>query len=336
MKKACIVTQGYYNQNRLFDLSDKKINRDNCLYSFFILKKKFAENNIDLVTSDICPPHKCEYILFNEMPKKLPPNHDPNKSFLLLFETELIRPINWDLKRHIHFKKIFTWADDYVDHIKYIKINFSHLFPEKIKTVGFANKKFCTLIAGNKRVKHPYELYSERLKTIKWFERYHSYNFEYYGMGWEDYILGNSYLNKIIKKLNISKYIPNKTSRCYCGSVEIKSEILKNYKFAICYENARNISGYITEKIFDCFFSGCIPIYFGAPNIEQYVDKKCFIDRRDFKNLNDLYLYLQSISEREYNKKHQNIQNYIQSEASKQFRSNYFADTIVKYVTEKK
>ena len=52
----------------------------------------------------------------------------------------------------------------------------------------------------------------------------------------------------------------------------------KNISFAICYENARDIPGYITEKIFDCFFAGCVPIYWGgAPNVTDHIPANTFI-----------------------------------------------------------
>jgi hypothetical protein len=59
---------------------------------------------------------------------------------------------------------------------------------------------------------------------------------------------------------------------------------LEKYKFSICYENARDTPGYITEKIFDCFFAGCVPIYWGANNITDHIPKECFIDKRDFED----------------------------------------------------
>ena len=42
-----------------------------------------------------------------------------------------------------------------------------------------------------------------------------------------------------------------------------KAEFLKQYRFYICPENA-SIEGYVTEKLFHCIGSGCIPIYWGA------------------------------------------------------------------------
>ncbi len=41
-----------------------------------------------------------------------------------------------------------------------------------------------------------------------------------------------------------------------------KGEYLKRYKFNICPENTRS-EGYVTEKLFQAFGSGCVPIYAG-------------------------------------------------------------------------
>ena len=47
-----------------------------------------------------------------------------------------------------------------------------------------------------------------------------------------------------------------------------KIEYLKDFKFNICPENTIS-DGYITEKLFDSFRAGCIPIYSGDENIEM-------------------------------------------------------------------
>ena len=36
------------------------------------------------------------------------------------------------------------------------------------------------------------------------------------------------------------------------------------------------VKGYITEKIFDSFFAGVVPIYWGAENITDYVPKSLY------------------------------------------------------------
>lgn len=44
-----------------------------------------------------------------------------------------------------------------------------------------------------------------------------------------------------------------------------KKKYLRQFMFNVCAENM-NASGYTTEKIFDAFESGCIPIYYGSDN----------------------------------------------------------------------
>lgn len=65
-----------------------------------------------------------------------------------------------------------------------------------------------------------------------------------------------------------------KSKSCY-NSPELIS-IYAQYKFIICFENSKT-PGYVTEKIFNVFASGSIPIYDGAPNITDYIVPGSFI-----------------------------------------------------------
>lgn len=69
----------------------------------------------------------------------------------------------------------------------------------------------------------------------------------------------------------------NKKS-CY-NSLELLN-IYNNYKFIIAFENSKT-NGYVTEKIFNVLFSKSIPIYDGAPNICDYINKESFISYGD-------------------------------------------------------
>lgn len=44
-----------------------------------------------------------------------------------------------------------------------------------------------------------------------------------------------------------------------------KKAYLRTFKFNICAEND-NTENYVTEKLFDAFISGCIPLYYGSNN----------------------------------------------------------------------
>ena len=113
----------------------------------------------------------------------------------------------------------------------------------------------------------------------------------------------------------------------YRGPVVSKRETLKKYKFAICYENSI-FPGWITEKIFDCFLAGCVPIYLGDPNVTDRIPRDAFIDMRQFKSYSHLYDYIKGMSDTEYLKYIDAIKAFIGSEANYSFTAECFADTI--------
>ena len=55
---------------------------------------------------------------------------------------------------------------------------------------------------------------------------------------------------------------------------------MKNYKFSICFENSKK-PGYVSEKIFDAFEAGTIPIYFGDDSIKELINNKAYIHVKD-------------------------------------------------------
>lgn len=56
------------------------------------------------------------------------------------------------------------------------------------------------------------------------------------------------------------------------------------------------INGYICEKIFDCFYSGIVPIYWGASNVHELIPYKCFIDGNAFSSEGELYEFISSMT----------------------------------------
>lgn len=332
MNKASLVIP-YHLKNSLFDIENKDVNRDNNAYSYYLLKILFESKGFDLSTFDINTVEEAKVVIYFDMPKKIPEKINIHKSYLIILESKIIKPDNWDFEKHAYFNKIFTWDDTLVDNKKYFKINYSHLFPHKINNDLLQKTKLCTLIAGNKKVSHPLELYSERIIAIKWFEKFHLQDFDFYGVGWDNLVLKNKYLNFIFKKAKLSNlFTPHYSS--YGGKVESKRDILKNYKFSICYENARDIPGYITEKIFDSFFASCVPIYLGANNISDHIPEECFIDKRKFESYEDLYYFIKNMSDLEYKSYLINIELYLKSKKSKSFSANHFAETIVSNIVK--
>jgi len=60
-------------------------------------------------------------------------------------------------------------------------------------------------------------------------------------------------------------------------------EVLKPYKFNICFEN-KSIRGYTTEKIWWGFLSKTVSLYWGDPDIYQDFNQGSFLCRNDYKS----------------------------------------------------
>jgi hypothetical protein len=109
-------------------------------------------------------------------------------------------------------------------------------------------------------------------------------------------------LNSIGQVDNIHLYAYDiKKKSCY-NSIELL-KVLNQYKFIICFENSYINDGYITEKIFNCFFSNSIPLYSGSERIHDYFNSDSFI------NIDDSYDYMSII--KELNKNEQLYNQYI-------------------------
>jgi hypothetical protein len=67
-------------------------------------------------------------------------------------------------------------------------------------------------------------------------------------------------------------------------SPKIKAEILSNYRVSLVIENCEQ---FLTEKIFDSFFAGCLPIYIGPPlanfGIPDHLYIQCLPDIRSIR-----------------------------------------------------
>lgn len=61
------------------------------------------------------------------------------------------------------------------------------------------------------------------------------------------------------------------------GPCDDKHSLLRQYGFAIAYENTR-VPGYVTEKVIDAMISGCVPVYRGAPDIAAHIPSQAILE----------------------------------------------------------
>ncbi|KAL5558469.1 hypothetical protein UlMin_034680 [Ulmus minor] len=70
---------------------------------------------------------------------------------------------------------------------------------------------------------------------------------------------------------------------------------MSHYKFVLAVENTMTES-YVTEKLFYALDSGSVPIYFGAPNVLDFVPPHSIIDGSKFSSLEELASYVRALA----------------------------------------
>lgn len=320
-----------YYEDRLFDPAACKIGRDLLLPGIHLAEKleklgiqvhtydqaeKFRQVPDLIVCQDI--PYDTYECVRNDFLKRLKyyikrkkrfdivrrlKNQEQN-AILILSEPEIVSGASYNPLFHERFKKIYTWKESLVDNVKYFKYYLPQPVPSAEYRKPFCAKKDLVMIASDKNASAANELYSERKKAICE-SRKSGLRLDLYGIGWDQ-----------------------KRFSEYCGATDDKLETLSGYKFSVCFENMSGIDGYVTEKIFDCFFADVVPVYYGAPDICQYIPKECFIDFRDFEDYGKLYRYLADMNEARYNRYLDAIHLYLKSE---NFRSKFSEEAYVEF-----
>ncbi|GBF74135.1 hypothetical protein PA598K_02466 [Paenibacillus sp. 598K] len=95
------------------------------------------------------------------------------------------------------------------------------------------------------------------------------------------------------------------------------------------------MNGYITEKIFDCFHASCVPIYYGAANIEKYIPADTFIDFRKFPDYDSLYAHISAMSAEEHEAYLDRVEQFLASPAYlSNFTQDAFSHKIIETILE--
>nr|CAE54434.2 alpha-1,4-fucosyltransferase [Physcomitrium patens] len=70
---------------------------------------------------------------------------------------------------------------------------------------------------------------------------------------------------------------------------------MSHYKFVLAIENSQ-IESYATEKLYYALDAGAVPIYFGAPNVEDFVPPHSIIQGRNFATIQGLAEYVKKVA----------------------------------------
>lgn len=327
MKNIVVVPYSLdFKNNIMFDL-DSKYNNENRLSAPARLRTILIDKGYNINTYDI---YKLNEISRNDI--YLSFNHNENVfsrvgqkinyTNRILIAQEPMHKNNFVQKTSKKYNKILTWNKNLVDHNQKLKIPAYPITKVKIQWIPLKERRFLTNISINKKSNIKGELYSEREKAIKIAEDIFGNQFDHYGIGWNK-------PKNFFQKIGLGKY---SYFESYKGQLKDKYETLKHYKFSLCFENLNNLPGNISEKIFDCFQCGVIPLYWGAPNVLDYIPGDTFIWREDFKSNKDMLLYLNNMSLTEIENMLNRIKRFLNSSQMDWFWEDNYINRIVEAV----
>jgi hypothetical protein len=330
-----------YNGNRMFLDATSTTAGDDLSYGSVYLGQRLRGLGHQVVTLDMDKLENFDAAVFFDHPTFLNSYYrrlrrmPMKKLYLFLAENEANRPDNYWKWNQKSFDKVFTWNPTLVDNKKVFRIRHTVKIPSPFSINVAEKTKFCLTISSQKYLSHQKNLYGERVEIIRWFERNHPDQFDLYGGRWDRrYFTGQlSRLNYLLQPVysRCPKHFKVKLFPSHRGSVPNKNAVMRQYKYAVVYENAV-FPGYVSEKIFDAFFAGCIPIYLGAPDVADDIPPETFIDRSKFRNHEELYKYLSTMPEVEYMNYIQAIENFVRGDKIQIFGAEAMTQIILKEI----
>lgn len=327
--------ENFAKNNHIFE-NDYKWN-NKLFYKYQILKKILKNNNFQIYPLNNVNLKEIKALFIYDIPNNITKilskinKYENIKKFLIIEECKEMRMQNWDLRLHKEFDIIFTWSDQLVSQDKkYKKIFLTNIdkrtnYYQKIRY----NNNRIILLNSNKKLSTKNELYSLRKSIIEYAQRNKIENFKLYGNEWNRLTFD---MDKWYSFLNSQKFDKifktNKYNNIYNGRAEDKDKIVNNFDFSICFENIYGIPDYITEKITDSMTAGCIPVYYGCPNIGTYFPKNTYIDYAEFKSIDKLFYFLTKMPKEKILQYKNDIKKFLNSNESEIFTGDYFANVI--------
>lgn len=294
------------------------------------LAKSLADHGLLLRTIKTLVGHPVAEIHVNVLPIKSQP------AFLLRMESGYVVPENDDPRQLGKYTKVFTWDRKLVRdrNLEYVPHPQDLSEPESESWPSWQERPLTfSLIAANKMLRRPSsaDLYIERQRIIRWFDRHAPSDFELYGRNWNLPMASRSILGLSLRGFGKIGLVRNRLA-VYRGVVPDKSLVLRRSRFSFAFENVEGLEGYLTEKMFDCLYEGCIPIYLGDPAVSEILPKKAYVHYRRGQSLEDLYTYLMNMGNIEYSERQAAMRAFLGSEACRALSSHCFAGRVSEVV----
>ena len=209
-------------------------------------------------------------------------NIPESEDSIIILEPIVVDPCSYDVDNLKKFRYVFGFAEQAYTELgdKFIKINYPADFNKSWKDVSLLSKPYpkpfnqrsnCVIIIANpKQSVHQNSIYTLKIRLADFLYK-NNIDVKWYG---------TQSLEKPYYKGRID------------GDWDIyKIEVLSNSKFTICCENTYHpiySENYLTEKMPHAWFSGCVPIYMGCYNIDEFgFSPHMYIDLRKYIQIID-------------------------------------------------
>jgi len=317
---------------------------------------------IELGTYDLMPVEKADLVIFMDLPAQRSEvlavkRRAPQAKFLLaLYESPFERPHWFNPKNHEEFDAVLTFNPQLWQRGgKYFQFYLPvGLPPAYIPATSFAQRLPSVMVNSNfyygigtgnrpwhwatgyrsiQRAGWQFGLqdfiqakrslyYHGRQKLARAAEAFSENVLDVYGANWNGWNQGWYY-----------RFFPDSPYQTARGKFDAdKLTLLGRYRFVIAYENYVSDVGYISEKIFDAFYAGCVPVYLGDQNVSNWIDPDCFVDARKFKSPRAVLQFVRDCDQSTWEGMIAAGQRYLKSEQIRLFQPKHFAETMVRAI----
>lgn len=321
-------SSNHFLGDRLFDIADRRLNRDGTLLPYSRLRDHLKGLGISLHTADKLRDgserkdinHYWSMGILNGYESLLGDPEIRLRGFIL-FEPALVQPELYTALPQLTsvFEEVYVHnivGDGYglrgVQRERLRKLYWPQPYGDVIPQYWNRGQRLNKLVAiagnhnpGNRKP----ELYSERINAISALAD--RGGVDLFGRGWERWWSRQSFWWPYWRNLKAIR--ANFQGRC-----DSKWETLSRYRFSLCFENAP-MKGYITEKMFDCLYAGTVPVYWGATDIDSLIPNGAYIDMRQFHSYIEMFDYILAISDAEWHKMREVGRNFLRTRAAAEY-----------------
>lgn len=338
----------HYDRDLLFEPASATYGGDNIHGTWVYLREWLAERGVRVHTADLLlngsvrAAKRNLYVSLGiwQRYRAVASRGDVTLSGFFALECPIVEPRLYEAayEARTAFKRMFSFTSDQAlrpflpGPVGFRQIQLPQTYDSVHEGIWEQDRRgFLVMINANKLPRlYDRELYTERLRAVAFFNRFGE--IDLYGVNWDapPYRVGTTRVPGSLRRLHrhacvrLERRRPSRdplrvaAREANRGPVASKSATLGRYTFAMCFENMV-LEGWVTEKIFDCFVAGTVPVYLGAPDIESFVPTECFVDMRRFPSYDELRDHLRGLTPTAIRDYREAARDYLASERFRPF-----------------